>query len=138
MTKHRLDKDTILGPAASVMPSFCGFEPRAMIAQTGSDSGCDGNGYGYDTAIFEESGTCVKPMLMGSCEDGGQGRDERQAAADTTNRVPAAAAPISQVLAPDTSFAVISATCRPWKRAPASSFSLGIRSPLPPAMVDAP
>src|SRR5690606_30647375 len=40
--------------------------------------------------------------------------------------------------APPTSFAAISATCLPWKRAPSSSFSLGIRSPLPPAIVVAP
>jgi len=32
----------------------------------------------------------------------------------------------------------MAATCFPWKRAAASSFSLGIRSPFPPAMVDAP
>ena len=36
------------------------------------------------------------------------------------------------------SFKPIFATWTPWKRAPASSFSLGIRSPSPPAMVDAP
>jgi hypothetical protein len=36
------------------------------------------------------------------------------------------------------SFAAICATWRPWKRAPASSFSLGWRWPWPPAMVVAP
>ena len=30
------------------------------------------------------------------------------------------------------------ATCRPWKRATASSFAVGVRSPFGPAMVDAP
>ncbi len=32
----------------------------------------------------------------------------------------------------------IAATCRPWKRAASSSFSLGMRSPEPPAIVEAP
>ena len=36
------------------------------------------------------------------------------------------------------SFAAMVATCLPWKRAAASSFPLGILSPLVPAMVDAP
>lgn len=36
------------------------------------------------------------------------------------------------------SLAAMEAACFPWKRAAASSFPLGIRSPLAPAMVDAP
>jgi hypothetical protein len=36
------------------------------------------------------------------------------------------------------SFLAIRATWVPWNRAPANSFSLGIRSPFPPAIVDAP
>ena len=36
------------------------------------------------------------------------------------------------------SLAAMAATCRPWKRAASSSFSLGMRSPEPPAMVEAP
>lgn len=40
--------------------------------------------------------------------------------------------------APRFSRAVISATCLPWKRAPASSFSLGCREPSGPASVVAP
>lgn len=36
------------------------------------------------------------------------------------------------------SFAAVSATKRPWCRAPANSFSLGIRDPSPAAMVVAP
>ena len=36
------------------------------------------------------------------------------------------------------SFKAIRATCAPWYRAPASSLSLGIRSPWLPAMVEAP
>jgi len=35
-------------------------------------------------------------------------------------------------------FFAICATCRPWNRAAASSFSLAMRSPLPPAIVDVP
>jgi len=36
------------------------------------------------------------------------------------------------------SLRVMPAMCRPWKRAPSSSFSLGRREPSPPAMVVAP
>lgn len=37
-----------------------------------------------------------------------------------------------------TSLAVIVATWRPWNRAAASSFSLGMRAPVLPAIVEAP
>ena len=44
---------------------------------------------------------------------------------------------VSSTFYPDSFFAIL-ATCSPWKRAPASSLSLGDRLPSAPAMVEAP
>ena len=87
-----------------------------------------------ESAFFPALALAVLGIALTACKP-----DETAPAAAATASAPAApAASACPSLYARTSFEAISATCRPWKRASSSSFWLGWRSPLPPAIVLAP